>query len=116
MSFKDKLKSKKQILATCVRDGDFPATKPGLAYTPAQMMKLAERGVPISSANIDSHFFDGQVNPAWDIPLERQRGIDVSDIWQAQREARSNLRKARADGLKQVRAAESSKLKDSKLD
>ena len=114
--FQKKLLKKKQVLATCVREGDFLPTKPGLAYTPAEMLKLAERGVPISSATVDSNFFDGQVNPAWDIPIERQRGIDVSDVWQAQQDARANLRKARADGLKQIQASELSKLKDSKVD
>lgn len=116
MSFQEKLLKHGQKCATCVREGDFLPTKPGLAYTPAEMLKLAERGVPISSATIDSNFFDGQVNPAWDVPIERQRGIDVSDVWQAQQDARSNLRKARADGLKQVQAAELAKKKDSKID
>lgn len=39
-------------------------------------------------------FFDGEVNPSWTVPIERDRGVDVADVWQAQQESRSKLRNA----------------------
>jgi hypothetical protein len=38
--------------------------------------------------------FDGEVNPSWTVPIERDRGVDVADVWQAQQESRSKLRNA----------------------
>ena len=59
------------------------------------MMQLTERGIPVSSQNMpEGSFFDGEVNPSWTVPIERDRGIDVADVWQAQQESRSKLRNA----------------------
>ena len=58
-------------------------------------MKLTERGIPVSSQNMpEGSFFDGEVNPSWTVPIERDRGVDVADVWQAQQESRSKLRNA----------------------
>lgn len=32
--------------------------------------------------------FDGVNNPSWDLPIDQKRGVDVAEVWQAQRTAR----------------------------
>lgn len=82
-------------LSHCVADGLFLRTRQNLAYTPSQMMLLTERGIPVSSQNMpEGSFFDGEINPSWTVPIERDRGVDVADVWQAQQESRSKLRNA----------------------
>ena len=56
----------------------------GLALTPSQMYTLAQQGKPIS-ANIlpDDNFDDGQPHCTYELPLDQQRGIDVTDMWNA---------------------------------
>lgn len=80
--------------ATCVYPAvDAVKTKNGLAVSPSTAMAMAERGIPIS-AQMSSDFYDGDDNPSWELPLERSRGIDPSDLWQMQQDSRSKIRKA----------------------
>lgn len=54
----------------------------GKTTSPAQAMKLVEQGVPISTHNANADlFFDGDDNPSFDIPLDRQRNADINDMW-----------------------------------
>lgn len=68
--------------------------KAGLAYTPSMVMELTEHGISVSGANADAMFFDGSVSPSFDVPVERQRGVDAVDAWEASRSSRSKLIKA----------------------
>lgn len=69
-----------------------------LSTTPAQMERLLEQGLPISSQMLDAQlFYDGDQNPSWDIPIDQQRGIDIADIWAAEYDARENFKKAGID-------------------
>lgn len=69
----------------------FESTKQGLAVTPSDMSNMLSRGIPISAQINEELFFDGLDNPSFDIPIEEQRGVDVNDVWLAQRQARSKL-------------------------
>ena len=85
--------------ATPRRHADEPIVQSGLAYTPSQMMQLAEKGIPVSTNNqSDQNFFDGVPvgQGSFDLPLELQKGTDVADCWQASQSAR----KAAKKGLK----------------
>jgi hypothetical protein len=98
---KEKFKSYGVRVSHCEPSDLFLRTRQNLSYTPAQMMKLAEKGVPVSQVNVDeSQFYDGEVNPSWSVPIERDRGIDAADVWQAQQESRSKLRKAHRDDIR----------------
>lgn len=68
--------------------------KCGLAYTPADMMAMAERGIPISTQNMDGQFNDGETNPSWSVPLDQVRGIDPAELWQARMSITGRVRKA----------------------
>lgn len=70
---------------------DIPV-KPDLAVTPSQMARMAANGVAISS-QIASNFNDGEVNPSFEVPLSQIRGLDIVDYWEAQKEARFNVKK-----------------------
>lgn len=71
-----------------------------LAYTPTQMMQMAEKGIAVSNQSVSAdNFFDGvPVNEStFNLPLERLRGVDVADCWQAEQSVRKKAKK----GLKQ---------------
>ena len=71
--------------------GELPV-RGDLAYTPAQMYEAAKAGIPISSQNISqlpsSDFMDEN---SWIVPVEYRRNTDISDVWNAQRDARSKI-------------------------
>jgi hypothetical protein len=57
--------------------------KSRLAMTPKQMDQARQAGQPISTSTLpDSMFDDGYVGVKLEIPIDRQRGIDVAQIWQ----------------------------------
>lgn len=94
--FTEKISKNSCKFCSCkVRDSFMP-TRPGLAYSPAKMMELAERGIPVSGQSVGA-FFDGVAAPTWEVPLERARGVDIADVWQAQAEARNKLHKAKIE-------------------
>ena len=63
---------------------------PGLAYSPSDMARMADRGISISSIN-DQMFYDGSPAQKFDVPLEMRRGVDVNDAWNASRTARRRI-------------------------
>ncbi|UPW41792.1 hypothetical protein [Peromfec virus RodF7_9] len=72
----------------------------GLAVTPAQMLHDASLGIPIKSRFDDSSFYDGDSELSVGIdPLER-RGVDISDAWNAQQDAKARLQRAQADDIR----------------
>lgn len=67
--------------------------KQGLAYTPAMMDKMRVQGIPIQSNNLPEELFDdGDKTNSYDVPLYRQRGIDVADVWIMEQESKSKLK------------------------
>lgn len=53
-----------------------------LAVTPAQMMKMAEKGIPISGQNLSMMPEEGSSNPTWDLPLDQIKGVDPAQLWE----------------------------------
>lgn len=65
----------------------------GLSYTPSMMNKMREQGIPISANSLPSELFeDGDTSNNYEVPLYRQRGIDVADVWEAEQTARKKIR------------------------
>lgn len=62
-----------------------------LAITPSKMAQLVDQGIPVSSSLLSGVFNDGVENPSWDLPIDQKRGVDVAEVWQAQRTARKNI-------------------------
>lgn len=66
--------------------------KSHLALTPAQMDRAREQGVPITPSNVNPDLIqDGTVNPQFEIELERQRGVDIAELWQNAESSRKKL-------------------------
>lgn len=66
----------------------------GQALTPAQMDYMRKKGQSITSINVDESLFnDGTTNPKFDIPITEQRGVDVVEVWNAQKDAKANVKK-----------------------
>lgn len=65
----------------------------GQALTPAQMDEMRQRGTPISPANVDIElFYDGDVNPKFEVNLADRRGVDIAEIWQAAKSSQKRMR------------------------
>lgn len=88
------------VVANCKCKSEWQRTKPNLAVTPGQMFEMAAHGVPISLQNA-ANFTDGEVNPSWDVPAEKVRGIDMADLWNLEQSSREKLKK----GIKEAKAA-----------
>lgn len=74
-----------------------------LAYTPSQMMEMAERGIAVSNQSIAAdNFFDGVsvAQSTFELPLDQLRGIDVADCWQANESIRKKAKKGLKNDIK----------------
>lgn len=81
------------ICTTCKRKkGELPVHG-NLAYTPAEMFDMWKQGVPISNENMGTPTFESD-QTVWNIPIERQRGVDIADVWQTQQTARKRMKQA----------------------
>lgn len=66
--------------------------KSHLAITPAQMDNARVQGIPITPSNVNPDLIqDGTTNPQFEIELERQRGVDVAELWQNAESSRKRL-------------------------
>lgn len=66
----------------------------GLAYSPADMARLTERGMPVNSINTGKAFFDGEENPSFDVSIDRSRHVDICDVWENHMQIRDKARAA----------------------
>lgn len=80
----------------------------GLAYTPADMQRMAERGVAVSSQNMEGSYYYEPASKDFDVSLMDSRGVDPADIWNAQMDARDKLNKS----SKAAKAAKAAKEDD----
>ena len=66
--------------------------KSHLAITPAQMDNARVQGIPITPSNVNPDLIqDGTTNPQFEIELERQRGVDIAELWQNAESSRKRL-------------------------
>lgn len=76
----------------CTIPNELPiVVQPNLAITPSRMAELVDEGIPVSSSLMSGFFNDGVENPSWDLPIDQRRGVDVAEVWNAQRDARNNI-------------------------
>lgn len=80
--------------AKCERCEHEEVVRQGLSYSPAQMASLTERGMPVNSMNTAVGFFDGEQNPSFDVSIDRQRGVDICDVWENHMQIRQKARAA----------------------
>lgn len=69
--------------------------KQGLAITPAQMLEMTDANIAISSFGLD--YMEGSFDTFArheDVPIERVHGLDVVDVWEAEKRSRYNILKA----------------------
>lgn len=75
------------------RQADELPVQRGLAVTPAQMLVMAQEGIPISSQGAEYMYDDGQRTVDFVPPLERQRRVEIGDLWENQMDIRKKARK-----------------------
>lgn len=86
-------KKRSYKFAECKRKKGELAVQAGLAYTSSEMFELWKQGVPISNDNMGTPTFEPD-KTVWNIPIERQRSVDIADVWQAQQTAKRRLKQA----------------------
>lgn len=74
------------------RDQYEPRTRPGLAYTPRQMVEMWQQGIPISAASAAATPAD--YGNTVEVPIYLQKSVDPSDVWQEQMSARKRIEAA----------------------
>lgn len=68
---------------------------PNLAHTAADVSRLAQKGVPVNSVNMESLYFDGYLPRQVQPEVEFTRGYDVNVAWEEQCKARDNIRQGK---------------------
>ncbi len=83
---------RKKANNTRAYSADVVKVQGGLAISPSQMSQLTERGIPISSQVLGAeNFYDGDVGPLSDVPVEFRRGVDISEIYEYQQRSRQKV-------------------------
>lgn len=83
----------------CRRTDDDLPVQDGLALTPSMIGELTNRGIPISEP-MAMQFFDGYKNiQDFDPGVVNRRGVDIAEVWEAQKDARSKFRKVHKDAM-----------------
>lgn len=92
-------------LADCKRQETEEAVQNDLAITPGEMYALAQQGKPITTHQLpDDYFDDGDARQTYDMPIDRLRGIDVIDCWNASKDSKNKLKsftKSQRDAIQQ---------------
>lgn len=81
------------------RRDDEEIVQSGLAVTPSMMLEMAEHNIPIAAQNLGLTYDEGVSKLDFDVPLEYQRGIDISDAWEERERIKGKFR----EGLKNVK-------------
>lgn len=64
-----------------------------LAYTPSDMLKMAQNGIPVSSVALQDDCVDfGNTSRSFDVPLEHQRGMDPARLWMESQDIKKRFR------------------------
>lgn len=78
----------------CRTRPDEQVVREGQAYSPADMARLTEKGMPVNSLMTGKTFIDGEENPSFFVPAERGRHVDVCDLWEQHMVLRDKARSA----------------------
>lgn len=84
---------------TIVKDGE-DVTRQGLAYTPADMARMTAQGIPVTSKEIASRFYDGDDHSDFHVSSDRVKGNDVNDLWEADKTLRQKAKNAYIESKK----------------
>lgn len=88
----------------CRTSEDDIIVREGLAYSPSDMARLNERGMPVNGLNAGKAFIDGEENPNFEVSTDRQRHVEIAELWEQHqiiREKARNAAKARARAKKE---------------
>lgn len=89
------------VLSYCKRLEHEEKVQDGQSVTPAQMYAMAQQGKPISAQQLPNEYFDdGDPYQTYEIPIDRQRGIDVIDCWNASKDSESRFNEFKKKGVK----------------
>lgn len=74
------------------REKGEPNVVSGLALTPADMLDRAREGKTIQSLMVSEELFEvGTSYKDFDVPIERQRGIDINVVWNKEEDLKKKV-------------------------
>lgn len=80
------------VLSRCKRKSYETAVQNGLGVTPADMARLTQQGVPISSNNLGVTYQEGVKNSDFTVPAEYCRAVDIADLWNMKMSSRQRAK------------------------
>lgn len=82
----ENLSKNKSVIANCKRQRGEEVVQQDLAITPAQMYDMVQAGKPVGASILSPDYFDdGDHDTNMHVPLDRQRGVDIVEMWNAER-------------------------------
>lgn len=85
---------------------DEPIVQDGLAMSPAEMMDMVNRGIPISNSNLQLLEVYKTGDKDFSVPMEFRRNVDMADMWQHRQEMRTKVREASDKYLSNLKTQE----------
>lgn len=91
--------------AVCRLHPDEEGVQPGLAYTPSDMMRLQQQGIPINTQTsaLGVSFDEGYRDLDFQPPAEHMRFADMADLWEKGRDGFDRMTKTVKDARKHVK-------------
>lgn len=83
----------KVIFAHLHRTENDVKVQPHLAYDVSDLAQMVQMGKPISTTSAENMYYDGSSDVSFNLPLDKQRGVDLNDMFQAAASARKKLSK-----------------------
>lgn len=71
----------------------------GLSISPAEVARMASKGLGVSSSVPESMFYDGDISPEISVPIERMRGIDVAQVWESSQDSKRKFATAQQNDI-----------------
>lgn len=100
MSFRSKLNQRSHKLCHVDDSTAYLKTSNGLSVTPAEIKRLTQNGIPVSSSAA-SMFCEGvSGSGAFVLPVDERRGVDIADVWNASRDAQQRIVGAHLNDVK----------------
>lgn len=81
--------------AICVRKESEAVVLEGLAYSPSRIAELTDKGIPVNGlAAATKMFYDGDTTNSMHLGAERERFVDVNDLWEKHIQLRERAKAA----------------------
>lgn len=93
----------RRTISTSLNENEKPVQN-GLSLTPSDIARMTAKGIPITTANLETMYLDGDTGTHFDISLDQLRGIDAADLFQAAESAKKRIKNAKSKMAEHMRS------------